>query len=390
MNRQRFKIDDLYHEGFFDINEHKRLKSSIEFQIKRINRHPPIIAMPKKQDFLRQIPWLECLDPKQLLLFTSSVEDSVFQRGDVLVKQDATCDSVHVLARGTVSVYYKNSMGKQVEIDELGFGSVFGEISWALKCTRGASIIATSPGLMFTIQGKILSGFTKSNIELEKRLWETCGMRLSENLLAKYFQNSGRSRRVIRENVHEMVLFTVDSLEKKIWLNNSGNVIILLQGSALIKNFSNEHELFQAPQVFQAQVKRDQHTFLVEFSTNAIFMCHPLMISRGNFETEFTGSYSNNISSNAQLEYKNSNSFFNQLDFSESANSRRLSLTDLNIVTRFDDNRRKTLDLSEIDKIRNERNRSNTLSPLLSLKESSKYVNTNNNMNTVEKSFNLV
>lgn len=40
-------------------------------------------------------------------------------------------------------------------------------------------------------------------------------MRLSENLLAKYFQNSGRSRRVIRENVHEMVLFTVDSLEKK-------------------------------------------------------------------------------------------------------------------------------------------------------------------------------
>ena len=167
-------------------------------------------------------------------------------------------------------------------------------------------------------------------------------------------------------------------------------MIILLQESALIKNFSNEHELFQAPQVFQAQVKRDQHTFLVEFSTNAIFMCHPLMISRGNFETEFTGSYSNNISSNAQLEYKNSNSFFNQLDFSESANSRRLSLTDLNIVTRFDDNRRKTLDLSEIDKIRNERNRSNTLSPLLSLKESSKYVNTNNNMNTVEKTFNLV
>ena len=53
-----------------------------------------------------------------------------------------------------------------MQIDELGMGSVFGEISWALNVKRGATIKATSPGLLFTIEGSKLREIARSNSKL--------------------------------------------------------------------------------------------------------------------------------------------------------------------------------------------------------------------------------
>ena len=140
--------------------------------------------MPKKRDILGQIPWLECVGDDELSNITEAFQDAVFQRGDILVQQNDQSESVHVLARGTVKVLLHTEDGETVEIEELGFGSVFGEIAWVLKCNRGASIVASSPGLLFTITGSKLRGMADANFNLETCLWETCGRRLSENLLS--------------------------------------------------------------------------------------------------------------------------------------------------------------------------------------------------------------
>ena len=168
--------------------------------------------MPNKIDILGQIPWLECVNTKELSAIAASFEDAVFQRGDILVKQDENSKSVHVLARGTVAVSFRAESGETFEIDELGMGSVFGEISWALNCIRGATIVATSPGLMFTICGEKLKDIAGSNKELERRLWETCGRRLSENVLATGVRYLDRNQ--IREMVHDMDLHTIDPMNK--------------------------------------------------------------------------------------------------------------------------------------------------------------------------------
>lgn len=214
LNKQRCAIISLHKEGLLDIAEFKRLTGLVEYQMKALTHNPPIIGMPKKKDILKQIPWLECVNDEELTRIASSFKDNVFERGEILVKQDEKSDSVHVLARGTVAVSYIKESGEQVIIDELGMGSVFGEIAWALNCIRGATIVATSPGLLFTIPGSLLRDIAESNEQLEKKLWETCGRRLSENLLAT--KDSSMSRRQIREMVHEFDLHSIDPENKKL------------------------------------------------------------------------------------------------------------------------------------------------------------------------------
>jgi len=277
LNRQRMSISDLHQGGLLDVNEYKKLKGSVECQMKTLTYHPPIVAMPNKMDILGQIPWLECVSPEELSTIASSFEDAVFQRGDVLVKQDEKSDSVHVLARGTVAVSYQTESGEHVEIDELGMGSVFGEISWALNSLRGASIVATSPGLLFTIRGETLRTIAEENAELEKGLWETCGRRLSENVLATI---SGKSRQQIREMVQEMDLHTVDPMNKKLQFYVVGSIIgsiILLRGTAIME-INGTSELIEAPGILPSGTNTNDMTLEAEFSTDAKFMCHPLAL----------------------------------------------------------------------------------------------------------------
>ena len=72
LNRQRYSIQDLYHEGLLDVKEYQNLKGSVEFQMKKLLHHPPLITMPKKKDILSQIPWLECVSSEELSQISTS------------------------------------------------------------------------------------------------------------------------------------------------------------------------------------------------------------------------------------------------------------------------------------------------------------------------------
>lgn len=277
LNKQRLAIEELHHEGLLDIVEYKKIRGAVEFNMKKLTTHPPLIALPQKLDILRQIPWLSGFDEEQMTEISASFKDVIFQRGDLLVEENDLSDSVHVLARGTVVVIGTfSSTGAPVEIDELGMGTVFGEIAWALKCPRLASIKATSPGLLFTISGDDLRRLSKSNKELENRLWQTCGYRLGANILA---QNSNNSRRKIREVVHDMTLYHIEPTKKNISFHNDGYVI-LLQGVAIVYDDSRgSKEVIEAPDIISGLATSGNILYSVEFSTNSKYMCHPLSIA---------------------------------------------------------------------------------------------------------------
>ena len=59
-------------------------------------------------DILRKVPWLEGLSYDILSEISSSFEDVVFNRDEILVEQDDdSSDNVHVLARGKDSQNFK-------------------------------------------------------------------------------------------------------------------------------------------------------------------------------------------------------------------------------------------------------------------------------------------
>ena len=178
------------------------------------------------------------------------------------------------MSSGTVVVVSTDpSTGERKEIDEYGCGTIFGEIACLIGCRRLASIIATSPGLMFTISGPVLRELTKSNLELQERLWRTCGYRLSENLLVR---NNEKPRREIREMIHDMDLCCIDPHQKNIRFNARGDVI-LLQGVAIVHDEKRDiTEVVEAPDILSDTIKLGGNfVYSVDFSTDAKFMCHP-------------------------------------------------------------------------------------------------------------------
>jgi cAMP-binding proteins - catabolite gene activator and regulatory subunit of cAMP-dependent protein kinases len=288
LNKQRRAICTLQKEGLLDLNEYKKLKGSVEYQMKKLAYHPPIINMPNKLDILRKIEWLECVERKHLPIIASSFEDAVFQRGDTLVKQGERSDNVFILARGTVTVSYESeTTNEEVNVVELGMGSIFGEIAWVLNRERGATIRATSPGLIFSIKGSKLHEICDLNKELENSLWVTCGRRLFENaLVSNGDQSASVSRQDIRDYINETEIQSVDSINTKVQFYNNGR-IMLLKGTANL-NVNNESKLFEAPNLLPATSTEYQNSlvFQVEFSTDAKFMCHKDLLSPSSTSIE--------------------------------------------------------------------------------------------------------
>lgn len=279
LNCQRQKLDELQGEGLLDETESEKLRDSVDSHMKRLINSPPLIMVPKKEEILAQLTWLQCLSSGEMRQITAAFEEGVFKSGDVLVRQGEADDRVHILARGTVKVLYDKSSGERIEVDELGIGSVFGEISFLLSHRRGASIVASSSGLVYTIDGQALRRFCKVNLQLEERLWQSCGRRLAENLLAAKLE-SRLSRREVRNIVDDMTITHIhrNGITSALFRPGLDRPIVLLTGRG---SFSCEStgrtEIVEGPAILDPKPThlRGDGVLEVEFSEGSKFMCHP-------------------------------------------------------------------------------------------------------------------
>ena len=279
LNRQRRTLEELHGEGLLDATEFDRLRHNIDAHLKRLLSSPPIILVPKKEDILRQLPWLQCLRGGEMRQITHAFEENVFKTNDILVQQGASDDRVHILARGTVRVVYDKPSGERVEVDEIGIGSVFGEISYLLARRRGASIVASSSGLVFTIDGHALRHFIAINPQLEDSLWKTCGRRLAENLLAAKLE-ARLSRRQVRDLVCDMTITNIhrNGLTSAWFQPSLDRHIVLLSGRASYTGEgTGRTEIIDGPAVLDPKPAflTEDGSFEVEFSEGSKFMCHP-------------------------------------------------------------------------------------------------------------------
>ncbi len=192
-------------------------------------------------------------------------------------------------------------------------GSVFGEIAWALNIIRGATITATSPGLLFTISGEKLRDIADTYSELNERLWDTCGKRVSENLIAQRVRES--TRREVRELVHEMELNTIDPFNKRISFYKNGHIVLLRGVAILPKDDNGKSKTIEAPKLLPTiMTDSDDLTFDVEFSTDAKIVCAPNVINDGVSQPKrmtllMSGDHAVDLETN-----KSNTAFLSQLD----------------------------------------------------------------------------
>ncbi|CAM9747621.1 unnamed protein product, partial [Discosporangium mesarthrocarpum] len=156
LNKQHKTISHLYHEGMLDKQEAEKMLGAVETQMKHLIFDPPLLDMPDKITLLKQVEWMQNIDDQKMERVVERFEDLLMPRNCFVVRQGELDTNVYVLARGTVKVLRKNDDGSEFTLTELGIGSFFGEISWALNQPRIASVKTTSSCVLFKISGSDL------------------------------------------------------------------------------------------------------------------------------------------------------------------------------------------------------------------------------------------
>ena len=244
LNTQRHAVQELREEGMLDEAEAARMTRAIEAQMKRLQAAPPAVELPDKERLLAEMLWLESLPQNVVRRVHDNAHETLFQQGEVIIRQGDIGEEMYLIARGTVAVemneaantaargrrrsiwggssgyakvgdtirnirrrtsIFTRSTTKQrtdksrnVKVDDLGVGSVIGELACLTQKHRFATVRITSPSIMFCIKSEQLLNIVADSPAFGHRLWSVAGRRLTENLLVNSPPYSSWSRHKIR------------------------------------------------------------------------------------------------------------------------------------------------------------------------------------------------
>ena len=150
---------------------------------KQINKHEdphPDTEAEKPADMLKSLPWLSNLDEKVFQQVVDGFEYRQFLVGTSLLKEQDPDNGMFVIVDGRVKIEIRG-----IPMDELGAGSLVGEMAVLTGYPRSASVVAVSPVTVLWIESPTLKAIMKKSVELENGLWEYASMRFAMNLLGR-------------------------------------------------------------------------------------------------------------------------------------------------------------------------------------------------------------
>jgi CRP-like cAMP-binding protein len=162
----------------------KRNGIKIPFPIRTVQLERP--ARDKDQEvqtaariILRQLPLFKSLSDDQLDALLPRGRVVHFGRGETLIHQGASGDSMFILVNGETSVVAERS-GQTAHIASLKAGDCFGEMSLLTGEQRSATVVATTDCEAVEIGKPVLAGSLREDPELLTKLGELLARRQME------------------------------------------------------------------------------------------------------------------------------------------------------------------------------------------------------------------
>jgi len=186
----KFWMDDhsLYNEVVDAIQtnvwyELQRQQIKIPFPIRTLQIESPAATEPPGisalHTVLRQQPLFQCLDDAQRDTLFSQARHYRFGRGEKLIEQGETGDSMFVLLRGEASVVVSQN-GQPTRVAALRGGDCFGEMSLLTGEKRSATVVAQTDCEVAQIDKASLAGILQSEPSLLNQLSELLAKRRLE------------------------------------------------------------------------------------------------------------------------------------------------------------------------------------------------------------------
>ena len=136
------------------------------FTILGFYKFKKIKSLKKNKVLLQNIPIFTTLSPEDLNEIAENAERLHFEKGEYIIKQNDSGDSLYVINDGVVSVYLDNEKGEKIFLAKLGVLEFIGEFSLLTGEPRSANVIAETPCIVLKVSKDVIKDIFSKNPEI--------------------------------------------------------------------------------------------------------------------------------------------------------------------------------------------------------------------------------
>lgn len=129
------------------------------------------------------------------------------RKKEIFFFSDEPSQSVYLVKKGQIKLFRTTADGREIILDILGPGEIFGELALAGETSRSHSAEALEDGLVCILPRKIFEGLARRHPEFAFRIIKLIGLR--------FRALESRVEDLAFQNVHDRLLFTLGNLAKK-------------------------------------------------------------------------------------------------------------------------------------------------------------------------------
>jgi len=130
------------------------------------------------QNFLKGLPLLADFNESSLSLLTRECRLRQVEKGEILFFQSDPSDSAFIVRSGIISIILNSPDGREMVINQMRTGDMFGELGILTKKTRSTSAIAQSKSEVLTIPKRVFAEIVESEPQFTIRMLEITAERL--------------------------------------------------------------------------------------------------------------------------------------------------------------------------------------------------------------------
>ena len=131
--------------------------------------------------FLRGLPLFATLDEKALQLLAQACKFQRAEKGTILFYQSDPSECAYVVQQGDVSIMLSSSDGREMVINEMRAGDIFGELGVLTKQPRSTSAMARAESDILVIPYDAFLRVIDAEPQLARRILEVTAQRLQRS-----------------------------------------------------------------------------------------------------------------------------------------------------------------------------------------------------------------
>lgn len=135
-------------------------------------------AMPELLGFLARIPLLSKLSEASLSSLARDARLKNIDKGEILFFQSDASDAAYIVRSGHVSIVLNSSDGREMVINEMHSGDLFGELGILTKRPRSTSAVARTKGELLMIPASVFLDVIEREPHFALRMLEMTANRL--------------------------------------------------------------------------------------------------------------------------------------------------------------------------------------------------------------------